>query len=217
MRLLFLDRASYRRSQEPAVLAGVLASAGLRQDSVYVVPEGGSNALGVTGCGSLGQELRGAADVVAVPCGTGGTLAGLASELAPGQRALGFPVLKGGFLGAEVQRLQQDAFGGTVGDWSLDERFHFGGFARIPAQLDSFAEDFGNRHGFPVERLYVAKMLFGLMTLTEAGAFPPGSIVAAVITGLPEPDSAPEPDSDSTPAAVSPKAPGSVTAPGSVG
>ena len=190
MRLLFLDRASYRRSPEPAVLAGVLASAGLRHDSVYVVPEGGSNALGVTGCGSLGQELRGAADVVAVPCGTGGTLAGLTSELAPGQRALGFPVLKGGFLGAEVQRLQQAAFGGTVGDWSLDDRFHFGGFARTPARLDFFAEDFGNRHGFPVERLYVAKMLFGLMTLTEEGAFPPGSTVVAVITGLPEPDGA---------------------------
>lgn len=34
----------------------------------------------------------------------------------------------------------------------------------------------------------MAKMLHGLTTLAEEGAFPPGSTVAAVITGGPAPD-----------------------------
>ncbi|MFD5113489.1 1-aminocyclopropane-1-carboxylate deaminase/D-cysteine desulfhydrase [Streptomyces sp. NPDC058391] len=187
MRLHFMDRATYRRKAEPAVVTAVCARTELERDSVYVVPEGGSNALAVLGCADLGRELRGTAGTVAVACGTGGTLAGLAAGLGTDQRAVGFPVLRGGFLDQEVRDLQRAAFGGPTGDWRLDDRFHFGGFARTSPLLDAFAEDFEDRHGLPVERLYVAKMLYGLTALVEEGAFPPGSSVAAVITGCPEP------------------------------
>ncbi|MFF9911733.1 1-aminocyclopropane-1-carboxylate deaminase/D-cysteine desulfhydrase [Streptomyces sp. NPDC013457] len=182
MRLVFVDRATYRAKADPEVLAGLLAQS---PPETYVVPEGGSNALAVEGCVELGRELRGAADVVAVACGTGGTLAGLAAGLGPGQRALGIPVLKGGFLGAEIRALQRTAFGGPRGEWSLDERFHGGGYARTTPDLDAFAQEFEAGHGLAVERLYVAKMLYGLVTLAEEGAFAPGTTVAAVITGAP--------------------------------
>lgn len=186
MRLDFVDRATYRRKAEPDVLAGLLA----RHGRAYVLPEGGSNAAAAAGCADLGRELRGAADVVAVACGTGGTLAGLAAGLAdgPGPRecaeAIGFPVLRGGaFLAGDVLRLQQEAFGGRRGRWRLDDRFHHGGFARTSPGLDEFAADFGRRHGLEPEKVYVAKMLHGVVTLAGAGTFPPGTRVAAVITG----------------------------------
>jgi 1-aminocyclopropane-1-carboxylate deaminase len=170
---------------QPRTLAAILRAADAEQ--AYVVPEGGSNAEAVRGCRALGTELHGRADVVAVACGTGGTLAGLAAGLAPGQRALGVPVLKGGFLAADIRALQQHAFGGPRGTWSLDDRFHFGGYARVPDELGAFAADFEHRHGLPVERLYVAKLLYGLVTLAGEGAFPRGTTVAAVITGRPFP------------------------------
>ncbi|WP_333766787.1 1-aminocyclopropane-1-carboxylate deaminase/D-cysteine desulfhydrase [Streptomyces sp. IBSBF 2435] len=184
MRLDFVDRATYRRKTEPAVLASLLA----RHGRAYVLPEGGSNTAAAVGCADLGRELRGAADVVAVACGTGGTLAGLAAGLAdgPGQgaEAIGFPVLRGGaFLAADVLRLQELAFGGRRGNWRLDDRFHHGGFARTSPALEEFAADFGRRHGLDPERVYVAKMLHGVVTLAGAGAFPAGTRVAAVITG----------------------------------
>ncbi|GAA2288180.1 pyridoxal-phosphate dependent enzyme [Streptomyces hawaiiensis] len=185
MRLHFVDRATYRRKSSPRDLAIILRAADA--EDAYVVPEGGSNAEAVRGCRALGTELRGRAEVAAVACGTGGTLAGLAAGLGPGVRALGVPVLKGGFLTAETEALQREAFGGRRGTWSLDERFHFGGYARVPAELDAFAEDFEQRHGLPVERLYVAKLLYGLVTLAGEGAFPRGTAVAAVITGRPFP------------------------------
>lgn len=137
------------------------------------------------GCRALGEELRGRADVVALACGTGGTLAGLAAGLAPGQRALGIPVLKGGFLGAAILALQEEAFGGRRGEWRLDERFHFGGYARVTPELEDFAADFEHRHGVAVERFYVAKSLFALAALAEEGAFPRGTRLAAVVTGAP--------------------------------
>ncbi|MFE6523957.1 1-aminocyclopropane-1-carboxylate deaminase/D-cysteine desulfhydrase [Streptomyces sp. NPDC057794] len=185
MRLHFTDRTAYRHKSEPRTLAGLLRAADA--EDAYVVPEGGSNAEAVRGCRELGTELRGRADVVAVACGTGGTLAGLAAGLAPGQRALGVPVLRGGFLTAGTEALQRAAFGGRRGTWAMDDRFHFGGYARVPEELDTFAADFEQRHGLPVERLYVAKLLYGLVTLADEGVFARGATVAAVITGRPFP------------------------------
>ncbi|MFD9434052.1 1-aminocyclopropane-1-carboxylate deaminase/D-cysteine desulfhydrase [Streptomyces sp. NPDC060002] len=185
MRLRFVDRSTYRRKTEPDVLGKLLDAVGARD--AYVVPEGGSNAAAVRGCRALGEELRGRTDVVALACGTGGTLAGLAAGLAPGQRALGIPVLRGGFLSDGIRALQEEAFGGRRGEWRLDERFHFGGYARLTPELETFAADFERRHGVPVERLYVAKSLYGLVTLAEEGAFPRGTTVTAVITGRPFP------------------------------
>ncbi|WP_327334373.1 1-aminocyclopropane-1-carboxylate deaminase/D-cysteine desulfhydrase [Streptomyces anulatus] len=182
MRLHFVDRTTYRAKASPEVLEGLLSLFG----DVEVIPEGGSNALAAQGCTALGRELAGACDVAAVACGTGGTLAGLAAGLSPGQRALGVPVLRGGFLGPAVERLQCEAFGGPSGNWSLDERFAFGGYARSTPELEAFAADFEDRHGLPMERVYVAKLLFALTALAEEGAFAPGTRVSAVITGTPD-------------------------------
>ncbi len=191
MRLHFVDRSTYRHKSDPAALAALLRAVGA--EDAYVVPEGGSNSLAVRGCQDLGAELRGRAEVVAIACGTGGTLAGLAAGLAPDQRALGIPVLKGGFLEEEIRRLQDRAFGGPRGDWSLDDRFHFGGYARTTPELDAFALDFEARHSLAVERLYVAKVLYGLVAMAAEGAFAPGTRVAAVITGRPFEEHAPRP------------------------
>lgn len=180
MFLHFVSRAAYRRRDDHVFLAHLADRFG----DPLIVPEGGSNPAALRGCVQLGRELRESTDVAAVACGTGGTLAGLAAGLAPKQRALGVPVLKGGFLGTEVAALQRSAFGSTQGDWSLDDRFHCAGYARIPRELDDFAADFALRHTMPpVERVHVAKLLYGLTALAEGGGFAPGSTVTAVISG----------------------------------
>ncbi|MHC5904734.1 1-aminocyclopropane-1-carboxylate deaminase/D-cysteine desulfhydrase [Streptomyces sp. S6] len=184
MRLHFIDRATYRDKSTPSTLARILHEAGA--DDAYVLPEGGSNAAAVRGCRALGEELAGV-DVAAIACGTGGTLAGLSAGLSPSQQALGIPVLRGDFLTRDIQALQREAFGGEYANWHLDDRFHFGGYARTTPELEEFARDFEDRHGLPVERLYVAKLLYGLVALAREGAFPRGTAVAAVITGTPFP------------------------------
>lgn len=185
MRLDFVDRGTYRRKAEPDVLAALLD----RHGPAYVLPEGGSNALAARGCAGLGREIGdthapgGAVDVVAVACGTGGTLAGLAAGLPEHMRAIGFAALRGGFLAGEVARLQHAAFGGPRGRWQVEDRFHHGGFARTSPRLDAFADAFAARHGLALDRVYVAKMLYGLTALAAEGAFAPGTRVAAVVTG----------------------------------
>ncbi|MFG3252897.1 1-aminocyclopropane-1-carboxylate deaminase/D-cysteine desulfhydrase [Streptomyces sp. NPDC048172] len=180
MRLHFVTRADYRRRSDPAWREELRERFG----PCLLVPEGGSDAAAVRHCVQLGRELRGLTDVAAVACGTGGTFAGMAAGLSPGQRGLGIPVLKGGFLTGEVRRLQREAFGEVRGDWSLDDRFHRGGYARTDPELEEFAADFARRHGLPpLDRVYVAKLLHGLTFLVSEGAFARGSTVTAVITG----------------------------------
>ncbi|MGI5162820.1 1-aminocyclopropane-1-carboxylate deaminase/D-cysteine desulfhydrase [Spirillospora sp. CA-253888] len=180
MRLAYMDRTTYRRKTDPEVIAALRETWG----DFYLLPEGGSNALAVRGCAELGAEIGPSHDVVCCAVGTGGTLAGLAAGLAPHQRALGFAVLKGGgFLNGDVERLQDEAYGGRRGDWSIETAFHHGGYARRTPELDAFATDFADRHGIALDRIYVAKMLHGVFTLVARGAFAPGTRLSAVVTG----------------------------------
>jgi 1-aminocyclopropane-1-carboxylate deaminase len=92
-------------------------------------------------------------DLICCPWGTGGTLAGLA--LGSAERALGFAVLKGGeFLNDEVARLQGE---NLTTNWSVETRFHFGGYARRTAELDGFLADFDRRHGVVLDWIYTGR------------------------------------------------------------
>jgi 1-aminocyclopropane-1-carboxylate deaminase len=185
MRLTYMDRATYRRKHEPDVIGGLRREWG----AFHLLPEGGSNALAVRGCAELGAELGAevpGSGVVCVPCGTGGTLAGVAAGLGPRQRAIGFSVLKGTFMTGEVERLQREAYGGRRGTWHVEDGFHFGGYARRTPELDAFVDDFAGRHGLVLDRIYTAKMMSGVFALAERGAFQEGTRICAVMTGRPD-------------------------------
>jgi 1-aminocyclopropane-1-carboxylate deaminase len=180
MRLGYLDRGAYRRKQE----ADVIGALRERWGRFHLIPEGGSNAWAVRGCAELPAEIGEPFDVICCACGTGGTLAGIAAGLRPGQRALGFSALRGeGFLDAETERLQHEAYGAGSGNWSIEYGFHFGGYARRTPVLDGFIDDFTARHGLRPDWVYVAKMLYGIFTMAERGAFQDGTRIMAVITG----------------------------------
>lgn len=180
MRLTYLDRATYRCKASQPVLGRLRAEFG----SFYLLPEGGSNALAVRGCAEIPGEIAEPFDLICCPCGTGGTLAGLAAGLGPGQRALGFAVLAGaGFLDADVARLQRETLGAPTANWSIRHDFHCGGYARSTPELRTFVTDFQRRHAITLDWVYVAKMMRGIFALAGEKTFMPGTRVIAVITG----------------------------------
>jgi 1-aminocyclopropane-1-carboxylate deaminase len=178
MRLTYMDRQTYRAKDLPEVRRSLKEQFG----DFFLIPEGGSNAAAVRGCAELPGEIAEPFDVLCCPVGTGGTLAGIAAGLGPGQRAIGFAALKGGFLSGEVAALQRQTYGRVFENWHVEDDFHFGGYAKVPRELDDFAAAFGARHGFEVDRIYVAKMLYGITTMIDAGRFAPGTRIVAVIT-----------------------------------
>ncbi|GGG46115.1 1-aminocyclopropane-1-carboxylate deaminase [Hymenobacter glacieicola] len=182
MELHFLDRATYRRKQEPEVEAALLQKTG----PAYVLPEGGSNLLALPGCAELVPELAAltAFDALCVACGTGGTLAGLLTGLAGQREALGFAALKGAdFLRADVDALTRQASGLSYANWTLLTQYHGGGYARLSPELRSFIQEFQHRHGVLLDPIYTSKMLVGVLDLLNRGYFRRGSTVVAIHTG----------------------------------
>jgi 1-aminocyclopropane-1-carboxylate deaminase len=180
MRLTYLDRTAYREKMNPATIADLRNRFG----DFYLLPEGGSNANAAQGCADIPGEISRPFDVVCCPCGTGGTLAGIAGGLREGQRALGFSVLRGGeFLAPQVKELQAQAFGAASANWVIEPGYHFGGFARRKPELDLFIAEFRDRHGIALDWVYTAKMMYGIYALAARAAFPRGTSMVAVITG----------------------------------
>ena len=185
MQLHYLDRTSYRRRSEPDFLAEMQQQFG----PAYLLPEGGTNALALRGVAELIIELRQHTDfdAVAVAAGTGGTLAGLALGLAEAShpaRAVGVAALKGGdFLRAEVEALTLAASGAALTNYELHTGYHFGGYAKLPAELRAFIRQFEADYGVLLDPIYTGKLLFGVLDLIEQGHFTPGSTVVAVHTG----------------------------------
>ncbi|WP_083472932.1 1-aminocyclopropane-1-carboxylate deaminase/D-cysteine desulfhydrase [Frankia sp. R43] len=178
MELHYLDRTSYRSKGSVEALRKLRGRFG----DFYLIPEGGSNELGIRGCAELPAEITQPFDVICCSCGTGGTLAGVAAGLSAGRQALGFPVLKGGeFLTGEINRLQREAFGYDSGNWTLECGFHFGGFAKSNSHLADFIEDFRRRHTIVLEWVYEAKMMYGLFELIRRETFSPGTAIVAIL------------------------------------
>ncbi|SNC77405.1 1-aminocyclopropane-1-carboxylate deaminase/D-cysteine desulfhydrase, PLP-dependent ACC family [Hymenobacter gelipurpurascens] len=182
MELHFLDRATYRRKHEPAVLGQLLQTLG----PAYVLPEGGSNTLALPGCAELVTELKALTefDYLCVACGTGGTLAGFLTGLAGHHEAAGFAALKGAdFLRHDINQLTQQATGHTYTNWTLQTGYHGGGYAKLSAELMQFIREFRERHGVLLDPIYTSKMLVGVLDLLAQGYFRRGSTVVAVHTG----------------------------------
>lgn len=179
MTLEYLDRETYRRKHSLDVVDPLRQRFG----EFFLLPEGGSNAAAVRGTAELPGELTTPYDVLCCACGTGGTLAGLAAGLPAGRRALGFAALKGAdFLNDDVRRLQREA-GTETTNWTIELRYHFGGFARRSAELGGFIDDFRERHAIDLEWVYVAKMMYGIVDMAQRGEFAPGTSIVAVVTG----------------------------------
>ena len=101
MQLYFVRRTAYRDK------TSVLNQIPLDLETIYVIPEGGTNNLALKGCTEivLEYEDNSGIDYWCVSSGTGGTLAGITTALTPEQKAIGFSVLKGDFLKTEVEQL----------------------------------------------------------------------------------------------------------------
>ena len=185
MQLHYLDRTTYRRRAEPEFLEQLQTRFG----PAYLLPEGGTNALALRGVAELIGELRQHTDfdAVAVAAGTGGTLAGLALGLAEAQypaRVVGVAALKGGdFLRTEIDELTQSVVGQTLTNYELHTSYHFGGYAKLPAELRAFIGQFEADFGVLLDPIYTGKLLAGVLDLIALGHFAQGSTVVAVHTG----------------------------------
>ncbi len=149
----------------------------------FIIPEGGSNEEGITGCSEIIKEIPLDFDIVCCPCGTGTTLAGIILSLKPHQSAIGFQVLKGeGYIKQEVKKwLERHPTASKK--WEVNEGYHFGGYAKLKPELLNFMLGFEKENAIPLDYIYTGKMMFGLLELIRQEKFKKGSRIIALHTG----------------------------------
>jgi 1-aminocyclopropane-1-carboxylate deaminase/D-cysteine desulfhydrase-like pyridoxal-dependent ACC family enzyme len=150
-------------------------------EKTYIIPEGGANELGVKGCKEITNHIAVDFNYITCACGTGTTLAGIIQTLKPNQQAIGFQVLNSvGYIEKEVKKWIPE---NNHNCWSINEDYHFGGYAKIKKELTTFMNWFQKTNAIPLDYIYTGKMMFGIYQLIQQGFLKNGETVIAIHTG----------------------------------
>ena len=191
MRLKFVSRESYRKKSSDKFLFSLKEEFG----DFFLIPEGGSNVLGVIGCTEivtgLWSDLSSAPDYIVTGCGTGATLAGVILGAQGRCKVLGVSALKGAQyleqnvldLMTEFSKYKGIAPAVSSDSWQIYHDYHFGGFAKLSPELVSFMDEFTTGSGLPLEPVYVGKTLYAVHDLIRKAVIPEGARVLLIHTG----------------------------------
>lgn len=175
MKLIFVDRESYRDKQQ------LFKHYFPEDSSAFFIDEGGFSEEAAKGCSEMVAELCQEYQHVFCACGTGATAAGIINGLNnTGSSALfhAVPVLKGDFLNNEIRKLLVKPT-----DFQFHSEYHFGGYAKSRPELFEFIAHFASATGILLDPVYTAKMMFAIFDLASKNHFEPGCKILAVHTG----------------------------------
>lgn len=185
MRLVFTSREDYGLKEEKYYQEELRR----RHGNVLIIPEGGFGYYGMLGCGEILSESKEIFDCIALPMGTGTTLAGLlfASNQ---ERVIGVSSLKGGsFLRENVVQLLKSA---GLSKEDVDEEmdrftlltdYHCGGYAKHSPELIQFMLDFKSTYQIELDFVYTAKMMLAVFDQIKTDQIKKGSRILAIHTG----------------------------------
>lgn len=178
MHLHFISREAYHKKEEPAFIEQLKKQFG----EFYLIPEGGSNELAVHGAAEIVNEINVPFDFICTACGTGGTLAGIASALNEKQKVIGFAALNAvNYFDNQIKKLlNRKHLPDTV---ELIHNYHFGGYAKTSTELKTFSEHFFQKFNIQPDPVYNSKMYYGIFDLISKGFFEAGSAIICLHTG----------------------------------
>lgn len=174
MQLCFVDRQEYQLRHHQDYLHQLAQ----HYPNTMIIPEGGTNDLAIQGCREIlsAQDLHDY-DVICCPVGTGGTIAGIIEASATHQQVLGFSALKGNFLQAAIRQWTQR------NNWLVTDQYSLGGYAKTTPELVKFIQQFELEHSIPLDPIYTAKMMLGLLDLVQQNYFVKNCRILAIHTG----------------------------------
>ena len=173
MQFKFVTREAYRHKTEADFIENLKQEFG----SFYLVPEGGTNKFAVKGCEEILNKEDAEFDFVCCAVGTGGTISGLINSLLPHQKVLGFPALKGDFLKEDIRKFARKD------NWEVITNYHFGGYGKVNLELITFINQFYVENKIPLDPIYTAKMVFGVIDMIDKDYFPAHSKILLIHTG----------------------------------
>jgi 1-aminocyclopropane-1-carboxylate deaminase/D-cysteine desulfhydrase-like pyridoxal-dependent ACC family enzyme len=181
MILNYISRTDYRKKTQRDFLEKLHRVYG----DFYLLPEGGSNHLAVKGCAEIPSTINIEYDYLCASCGTGGTIAGIIAGVSPEIKVLGFSALKSGqFLNREIEMLLSPFNKGNQNNSEMFFDYHFGGYAKTNNELNIFIDDFERKNNFRPDRIYLAKMLYGIYDLIKKDYFDRNQTIVVLNSSL---------------------------------
>lgn len=178
MQLQFVDRQSFRKLREQSDAWRTF----FPDQTVQWLPEGGKALAALRGVAELVAELPFVPDVVVCACGTGTTVAGIATALPPTSRVIGIAALKNAeFLPNDIAALLAEQ--GKHATIEIICDLHLGGYARSTIELEQFISTMQNEFALPLEPVYTAKVFYALPELARRGLISPEQRIVIVHTG----------------------------------
>ena len=173
MNLKYINRRDYRLKDTDSFINKLKCEFG----NFYLIPEGGTNFLGVKGASEILSKDNNY-NYVCCPVGTGGTIAGIINSSNINQIILGFSALKNTIDVKRNIKLYT-----KKQNWKLFSRYSCGGYAKISKKLIKFINEFNINYGVPLDVIYTGKMMMGLFDMVERDFFKPKSKILVVHTG----------------------------------
>ncbi len=185
MKCHFVDRQTYRRRFESEFITEL----NQQYPNYFVIPEGGSNPLAITGVSEVITELNQQIDfdTLITPVGSGGTIAGLVSGDAvthcKQHKILGISVLKQAeYLTNDIKLLLTES-GHKHTNWQLLTDFHRGGYGKFSQQDCQRILAFNRVTGITFEPVYSGKMLLAFLDLIQQNFFKAHEKIVLLHTG----------------------------------
>lgn len=173
MQLCFVSREEYRQKEFGNSVSDLQKTHG----TLYVLPEGGTNALAVKGCTEILTPQDATFDTIGCAVGTGGTLAGLANSCKTHQHVVGFQVVKDVSITARIRTFA------TNNNWTLVQHPAHRGYAQVSNSLVAFAQDVLKQTGVLLDPIYTAPMLFQLVQMIKDDTWTFGKRILLIHTG----------------------------------
>lgn len=180
MEMQFIHREEYKLRNDPAFVRQLTAQFG----DVYVLPEGGTNALAVQGCAEILSGIADQYDQIVCAVGTGGTLAGIINTKGLTAHVTGVCSLNGqtDTISPSVQAYVQPHAQNV--QWKICFDSAFGKYAGFHPELHAYMQQFIAHHAIIPDPIYNGKMFYQVEHILKTGAWKNQRILCIHTGGL---------------------------------
>lgn len=181
MQVIFTEREEFRMlcSLNQMELQNKLQKDYNIKSNLHIIPEGGTNELGIKGASEILCNIKNDYDIFCCPVGTGGTITGIINSLNNQKEVIGFSSLKDQYLTTEVTELSKNKYS----NWKISYDYHFGGYAKWNHELIDFINLFKKDYQIPLCPIYTGKMMYGIFDLIQKSYFKENTKILAIHTG----------------------------------
>lgn len=177
MELIFVSRDEYKKRYDENYNEKLAII-----HNAYVVPEGGTTLLAIDGFKEMLDEIRSTIkfDSIWVPCGSGGTIAGINANLLNTEQVVGINVLKG----TEDDLTETINNFSSINKYIINNDYHFGGYAKKTPELLSFMSNFNKDFNIELEEVYSSKMFYAFFDMIKKGTIENKTVVLCHTGGM---------------------------------